>query len=102
MNRLFKIIGVVFAILCLWAAYLQYNDPDAFLWYIIYGLAAIGSLLFAYGKLNFMFSIILSFLYLLAIQVENGYYPVVFFPGYLFMKISEDISMEMNSIAVFL
>lgn len=66
MNRLFKIIGVVFAILCLWAAYLQYNDPDAFLWYIIYGLAAIGSLLFAYGKLNFMFSIILSFIYLLA------------------------------------
>jgi len=27
---------------------------------------------------------------------------VVYFPGYLFMKISEDISMVMNSIAVFL
>lgn len=66
MNRIFKIIALVFAVLFLWAAYLQYNDPDAFLWYIIYGFAAIGAMLFAGGKLNFTFSLILCLVYLVA------------------------------------
>lgn len=68
MNRIFKIIALVFAVLFLWAAYLQYNDPpDAFLWYIIYGFAAIGgAMLFAGGKLNFTFSLLLCLVYLVA------------------------------------
>ncbi|PKA99544.1 transmembrane family 220 protein [Flavobacteriaceae bacterium MAR_2009_75] len=66
MKNIFKISGVVFAILFIWAAYLQYNDPDAFLWYIIYGLAAFGCLLFAYGRLGFKVSLIFCLAYLIA------------------------------------
>ena len=66
MKKLFKALGLVFAGLFFWAAYLQYNDPDAFLWYIIYGLATLGSLLFAYGKLGFLPSLVLCLAYLVA------------------------------------
>lgn len=66
MKKLQRIVGVVFALLCIWAAYLQYNDPDAFTWYLIYGLAAIGSLFFAYGRLNFSVSLIFCLIYLVA------------------------------------
>lgn len=40
------------AALFLWAAYVQLNDPDPGTWVPIYGAAAAGSLLFAFGKLK--------------------------------------------------
>ena len=52
MKTFFKIIGIVFVILFAWAAYVQNNDPDASSWYIVYGLAAIVSALFAIGRLT--------------------------------------------------
>ncbi len=64
MKIFFKIIGVIFTILFGWAAVLQNNDPDALLWYAIYGVAALGSLLFAVARLNFIAAVILCLAYL--------------------------------------
>ena len=51
MKQFFKVFALVFALLFLWAAILQWNDPDSFIWYLIYGGAAIASALFIYGRL---------------------------------------------------
>ncbi|MGB7394982.1 MAG: transmembrane 220 family protein [Pricia sp.] len=64
MKTLFKIIAVIFAILFAWAAYLQNNDPDALIWYGIYGLAALASLLFASGRLPITAAALLCLAYL--------------------------------------
>ncbi len=64
MKNFFKTIAVIFTILFVWSAYLQNNDPDALLWYAIYGVAALGSLLFVFARLNFMAATILCLAYL--------------------------------------
>ncbi|MDT7827298.1 transmembrane 220 family protein [Pricia sp. S334] len=64
MKIFFKILAFVFGSLFVWSAVLQYNDPDALLWYGIYGLAALGSLLFVFGRLPFSAAIILCVAYL--------------------------------------
>ncbi len=64
MKYVFKILALVFALLFIWAAYVQQNDPDALLWYAIYGVAALTSILFALGRLNFMTSAVLCVVYL--------------------------------------
>ncbi|MBC2840219.1 transmembrane 220 family protein [Robiginitalea sp. SC105] len=38
-------------VLFIWAAYVQLNDPDSGMWIGIYAVAALGSLLFALGRL---------------------------------------------------
>ena len=63
---MFKILSLVFTLLFIWAAYVQYNDPDALLWYAIYGVAAAASLFFYLGKLNVTAAVILSFIYLVS------------------------------------
>ncbi|WP_394749694.1 transmembrane 220 family protein [Spongiimicrobium salis] len=64
MNIIFKGLSLVFAILFIWSAYVQYNDPDAMLWYVIYGVAALASLLFFMGKLKRVLSLSLGIAYL--------------------------------------
>lgn len=64
MKNLFKFLSLLFTILFVWAAYVQYNDPDSLLWYAVYGVAAAASLFFYLGKLNFTGAIILSGIYL--------------------------------------
>jgi len=64
MNTFFKILGIVFAILFTWAAYVQNNDPDAMRWYAIYGMAALASLLFALNQLKLMWAVFLFLFYL--------------------------------------
>lgn len=64
MKTFFKILSLVFAVLFLWAAFVQYNDPDAFMWYAVYGLAALASLLFFFDKLNYFLAAILCIGYL--------------------------------------
>lgn len=64
MKIFFKTIAVIFIILFVWAAVLQNNDPDALLWYAIYGVAALGSFLFAVARLNFTTAAILCLAYL--------------------------------------
>jgi len=63
-KNIFKIIGIVFALLFVWAASVQYNDPDAIMWYVIYGSAALASFLFAFDRLVFSAAAILCVAYL--------------------------------------
>lgn len=52
MKALFiKILAGIFALLFIVSAGLQYNDPDPYLWYFIYGMAAVISLLYIVGRL---------------------------------------------------
>ena len=50
MKALFKVLGIVFGILFIFGALVQYNDPDPILWMIIYGIAAAASFGFAANK----------------------------------------------------
>ncbi len=54
MNRFFKFLGGVFAILFLSSAVLQYNDPDPLLWIAIYGIATLVTLGFLFNKVSYM------------------------------------------------
>lgn len=54
MNRFFKFLGGVFAILFLSSAVLQYNDPDPLLWIAIYGIATLVTLGFLFNKVSFV------------------------------------------------
>ncbi|MEA1785999.1 transmembrane 220 family protein [Arenibacter sp. GZD96] len=65
MKLFFKGFGFVFAALFIWAAIMQYNDPDPYVWYAIYGIAAIVSVAFALNKLSFNLTVLLAFAYLL-------------------------------------
>lgn len=69
MKLFFKVISIVFAVLFLWAAYVQYNDPDALLWYAIYGSAALMSVLFFLEKLSFNVALIAFVLYFIGVFV---------------------------------
>lgn len=62
MKLLFKILGYSFALLFLIAAFLQYNDPDALVWMIIYGIAALVSLAFTLNKIGYKVLIALGFI----------------------------------------
>ncbi len=64
MKTFFKVLALVFALLFAWAAFVQHNDPDALLWYGIYGLATLASILFLSGRLNFVLAIVLAIGYL--------------------------------------
>ncbi len=65
MNLFFKGFGFVFTILFVWAAALQYNDPDPYFWYSGYGIAAFASMAFAIHKLTFAVAILLMVAYLI-------------------------------------
>lgn len=65
MKSLFKFLALVFVLLFLWAVYVQYNDPDAILWYVIYGVAALVSLFFFLGRMYYIVPAILCILYLI-------------------------------------
>ncbi len=52
MKIIFKSIGILFTILFVLSAAVQYNDPDAMLWIVIYGVPVLLSLLFLLDKLN--------------------------------------------------
>ena len=54
------------AVLFAWAAYVQINDPDTLTWVGIYGVAAIGAILFYLGRLPYWVSLLLAIAYLVA------------------------------------
>lgn len=64
MNPLSKYLPLLMAVLFIAAAYVQWNDPDATLWYFIYGIAALASIFYYLGKLNFILALLLGVLYL--------------------------------------
>ena len=53
MTTLFKIIALIFAVLFAFGAAVQYNDPDSFIWILIYAVAAFLSVLFVLKKVSF-------------------------------------------------
>jgi Ca2+/Na+ antiporter len=63
MNGLKKILGIVFGLLFIYAAAVQFNDPDSTLWIVLYALAAFASFLFAFGRLKILWPIILMLVY---------------------------------------
>ena len=63
MNMFFKGLGFVFTILFAWAAALQYNDPDPYFWYGVYGIAALVSMAFAIQKLPFSVALLIALVY---------------------------------------
>jgi membrane-bound ClpP family serine protease len=65
MNILFKILGVLCTILFIVSAALQYNDPDPLIWILIWGLAAMISILFLLNKISFTITMILGVLSLI-------------------------------------
>ena len=65
---------LIFITLC-WFSWLQFNDPDAVLWIIIYGVAAVVPLLGLFGKVYLPFSLIAALLCLLELLFNiPGYY----------------------------
>jgi len=67
MKTVVKIIALLFTILFVWAAYVQHNDPDALMWYGIYGIAALASLLYVFGKLPYYVALLLFIAYLVGV-----------------------------------
>jgi peptidoglycan/LPS O-acetylase OafA/YrhL len=55
---LLKIAAAVFALLFIVSALVQYNDPDPYLWYFIYGMAAVISLMYILDRLPFWVALI--------------------------------------------
>ena len=55
-----KILGGVFTLFFVFAAVVQFNDPDSWLWVLLYFLAALASVLFALGRLKMWMVLILA------------------------------------------
>ncbi len=67
MNRsVARFLALVFALLFISAAILQYNDPDPFVWILFYAVAAISCLLFFLNRFYPILGLILGVIYLLA------------------------------------
>ena len=64
MTSLFKYLSLLMAILFIAAAYVQWNDPDATTWYFVYGFAALASILYYLGRLNFIVALVLGVMYI--------------------------------------
>lgn len=64
METFFKIFAIVFTLLFGYAIVVQYNDPDAFKWILIYLAAAVASVLFLMKKLNPVVYFILTIFFL--------------------------------------
>ncbi len=65
MNSLFKYLSLLMTVLFIAAAYVQWNDPDATTWYFVYGIAALASILYYLGRLNFIVALVLGILYII-------------------------------------
>ncbi|WP_067037373.1 transmembrane 220 family protein [Allomuricauda sp. CP2A] len=64
METFFKIFAVVFALLFGYAIVVQFNDPDALKWILIYLTAAVASVLFLLKKLKSVIYFILMAFFL--------------------------------------
>ena len=64
MHKFSRVLALIFAVLFIWAGILQNNDPDALLWYAIYGVAALASILYYFNRLYPILGLILGLIYL--------------------------------------
>jgi len=72
MNLGVKIFALVYGLLCLVSAFLQFNDPDPEMWILLYAIAAVLSFGFAFNKVPFVILILAAL-----IAICGGFY---FFP----------------------
>lgn len=69
-------------VLFVWAAVMQYNDPDSLLWISIYGAAALCCILYMAGRLPALLAVILSGMYTLGtlyLLLQTTVGPIAFF-----------------------
>lgn len=66
MKAISKGVALIFALLFITAAILQYNDPDALLWISFYGAAAVACLLYLLNRFQPILGLILGLVYLTA------------------------------------
>jgi len=78
MKILFKFLSVIFTVLFLISAALQYNDPDPIIWIVIWGTAGILSVLFFFDKI----SVSLSFITGLVCFIGSLYLFPSYFQGF--------------------
>jgi Ca2+/Na+ antiporter len=77
MRILFKILAIVFCLLFLVSAVLQYNDPDPIIWMLIYVVAMVITILFLIDMLSMrvlliaMLCAFLGFLYIFPDKFEG-------------------------------
>ena len=88
MPKSLKYVSLVFSLIFIAFASLQYNDPDNLVWIVIYGIAAGISVLFFFNKMNKKILIITLIAYLIGfvylwpdtyegISLKNGYVPAI-------------------------
>jgi len=58
MNNILRIFAIIFGILFLVSAGLQYNDPDPLVWMLIWGLAGLIALASAFNKVSFVIPLV--------------------------------------------
>lgn len=63
-SKAVRIISLVFTLLFTFSAIVQYNDPDPYLWIILYGTAAVACLLFFVDRFPPVLGLILGLIYL--------------------------------------
>ena len=80
-STIYKVLGYLFTVLFALGAIVQYNDPDSLLWIIIYGVAAILSLLFALNKLKMIVPLVVG---------------IVCFIGFIYLYPSDFQGFDLN------
>jgi len=64
MNKVSKVFGGVFTLFFVYATAVQLNDIDAWIWVLLYALAAVVSMMFATGRLKKTWCLALFVIYL--------------------------------------
>lgn len=59
-----KILGGIFTAFFVFAAVVQFNDPDSLLWVLLYVVAALVSILFALGRMKMWMALLLIPVYI--------------------------------------
>ncbi len=60
-----KILGGIFTVFFVFAAVVQFNDPDSMLWVLLYFVAALASVLFFLGRLKLWMALVLIPVYVI-------------------------------------
>ena len=60
-----KILGGIFTVFFVFAAIVQFNDPDPWLWVLLYLVAAVASVIFFLGRLKMWMVLVLVPIYLI-------------------------------------
>ena len=69
MKAVFKVLAIIFAAWFVYSIVVQANDPDPMLWYVIYGIAALASILFLVDRLPYLASVVLFVAYVVSTLV---------------------------------